>query len=208
MPALRSSWSVRVESAAMTLGFDKIAEEHLFIVRHFFERNADTLTKVADRLVRCLQGGGKLLLFGNGGSAADAQHFAAELVGRYQHERPALPAIALTVDTSALTAIANDYGYDQVFARQVEALGSKGDVAIAISTSGRSPSVIEAVRAAKAKQLTTVGLLGRDGGALKELVDIALVVEAQKTSRIQEVHILIAHVLCETIERELFLSRG
>ncbi len=191
----------------MRLAFDQIAEEHSFIVKRFFEQHSDTLGLVADRLIRTLRTGHKLLLFGNGGSAADAQHFAAELVGRYQIERPGWPAIALTVDSSALTAIANDYGYDRVFARQVEALGVKGDAAIAISTSGNSNSVIEGVRAAAAKGLHTIGLLGRDGGELKSMVDHALVVDAQKTSRIQEVHILIAHILCESIERAMLSPR-
>lgn len=191
----------------MRLAFDKIAEEHNFIVKRFFEQHFDALGLVAERLIRTLQTGNKLLLFGNGGSAADAQHFAAELVGRYQVERPGLPAIALTVDTSALTAIANDYGYDRVFARQIEALGVKGDAAIALSTSGNSPSVIEAVRAAKLKGLLTIGLLGRDGGELKSLVDHALLVDAQKTSRVQEVHILIVHILCESIERAMLSHR-
>ncbi|MBP7149192.1 MAG: D-sedoheptulose 7-phosphate isomerase [Acidobacteria bacterium] len=187
--------------------FTQAAEEHNFLVRRFFERNADELAHTADRLVRTLQSGGKILLFGNGGSAADAQHIAAELVGRFQHERPALPALALTTDTSVLTSVANDYGYECVFTRQIEALGQRGDAAIAISTSGSSLNVVEAVRAARAKGMSTVGLLGRDGGILKELVDHPLVVEAQKTSRIQEVHALVGHVLCEVIERELFFRR-
>ncbi len=184
-----------------------IVEEHIFIAKRFFESNADRINEVADVVVRALQGGNKLLLFGNGGSAADAQHIAAELVGRYQYDRPGLPAIALTTDSSALTSIANDYGYEFLFARQIEALGQKGDVAIAISTSGRSANIKEGVLAARSRGITTVGFLGKEGGQVRELVDHALVVDAQKTARIQEIHILIGHILCEAIEQELFQRR-
>ncbi len=184
-----------------------IAEEHAFLVARFFELHADELLRVGDLLARCLRGGGKVLLFGNGGSAADAQHLAAELSGRFQLERPALPAIALTTDTSVLTAVANDYGYDLVFARQVEALGGRGDVAIGISTSGRSRNVLAGLRAARERGMTTVGFLGRDGGTIREVCDHALVVPGEKTARIQEVHVLVGHVLCELVERELFLER-
>jgi len=154
--------------------------------------------------VKSLRGGGKLMFFGNGGSAADAQHIAAELVGRFMNERRPLPAIALTTDTSALTAIANDYGYDEVFARQVRALGRSGDVAIAISTSGKSPSVLRAVEAARSLGMRTIGLTGGDGGALAGLVEVSLRVSASTLScRIQETHILIGHVLCELVESGL-----
>src|SRR5881409_1936730 len=156
-------------------------------------------------ITRCLRNGGKVLFFGNGGSAADAQHLAAELVGRFVRERRPLPAIALTTDTSALTAIANDYGYDQVFARQVRALGAPGDVALAISTSGRSPSVLRAVEACRELGLRTIGLTGGDGGTLAGLVDLCLRVSASThAARIQETHILIGHVLCELVDRRLF----
>lgn len=182
-------------------------EEHVFLVKRFFENNNDRLSDVAEVLVRAFQAGNKVLLFGNGGSAADAQHIAAELVGRFQHDRPGLPAIALTTDTSALTSISNDYGYEFLFARQIEALGQRGDVAIAISTSGRSANIREGVLAAKARGMVTVGLLGKEGGQVREMVDHALIVDGQKTSRIQEIHIVIGHVLCETVEQELFLKR-
>ncbi len=184
----------------------EIAEEHSFLVARFFELHADELLRVGEVLARCLRGGGKVLLFGNGGSAADAQHLAAEFSGRFQLERPALPAVALTTDTSILTAVANDYGYDLVFARQVEALGARGDVAIGISTSGRSRNVLAGLRAARERGMTTVGLLGRDGGTIREACDHALVVPGEKTARVQEVHILVGHVLCELVERELFLE--
>ena len=141
-----------------------------------------------------------LLVFGNGGSAADAQHLAAELVGRFQRERAAMPAIALTVDTSILTAISNDYSFKQVFARQVEALGRPGDVALGISTSGESPNVVTALQAAKAKGLKTIALTGRDGGSVGRAADIHVNVPDENTARVQEVHMTLLHVMCEVIE--------
>jgi D-sedoheptulose 7-phosphate isomerase len=171
----------------------------------FLAEQAAELERAIDVVAGALGAGYKVLLFGNGGSAADAQHIAAELVGRFQRERRALPAIALTTDTSVLTAIANDYGYDEVFARQVRALGLPGDVAIAISTSGKSPSVLRAVAAARELGLKTIGLTGGDGGALAGQVDVALRVSASTHSaRIQEVHILVGHVICELVDRRLF----
>ena len=171
----------------------------------FLAAQADALARAIDVVATALSDDHKVLLFGNGGSAADAQHIAAELVGRFLAERKGLPAIALTTDTSALTAIANDYGYDEVFARQVQALGRAGDVAIAISTSGKSPSVLRAVDVARAAGLATIGLTGGDGGALASRVDVSLCVSASTLSfRIQETHILIGHVLCELVERRLF----
>jgi D-sedoheptulose 7-phosphate isomerase len=147
--------------------------------------------------------GGKLLLFGNGGSAADAQHIAAEFVGRFQRERPAMPALALTTNTSALTALANDYAYQVVFSRQVEAFGAAGDVAVGISTSGNSLNVIEGVRAARRAGLVTVGLTGRSGNALADEVDHCLRAPSDETPRVQEAHVLMAHVLCELVEDDL-----
>jgi D-sedoheptulose 7-phosphate isomerase len=159
-----------------------------------------------DALVRALGAGKKVLLCGNGGSAADSQHLATEFVIRMNPaiKRPGLPAIALTTDSSMLTAGANDIGYDNVFARAVEALGGKGDVLIGISTSGKSESIIRAAAAAREKEMTTIGLLGGDGGALKALVDIAIIVPSADTQRIQEGHITIGHILCGLAERELF----
>ncbi len=151
-------------------------------------------------IAACLQRGGKVLLCGNGGSAADAQHLAAELSGRYVKERRALAGIALTTDTSALTAIGNDYGFDQIFSRQVEALGRPGDLLIGISTSGNSPNVIRAVASAKELGLRTLGLLGRDGGQLAGLMDEALVVPSTVTARIQEVHQMVYHFWCEALD--------
>lgn len=150
--------------------------------------------------VEALKRGNKIILFGNGGSAADAQHIAAELVGRYKTQRVSLPAIALTTDTSALTAIGNDFGFDTIFARQLEAFAQKGDVVIAISTSGNSANVIEAMKLAKQRECKVVGLSGKGGGAMNALCDINLVVPSDNTPRIQEMHILIGHTICQIID--------
>jgi D-sedoheptulose 7-phosphate isomerase len=155
-------------------------------------------------LAECLESGGKLLFFGNGGSAADAQHLAAEFVGRFVKERRALPAIAFTTDTSILTAVGNDYGFDQVFSRQVQALGQPNDVAIGISTSGNSPNVLLAFREASKMGLKTIGLAGKDGGQLARSVDLPIVVPASNTARIQECHIAIGHLFCELVEERMF----
>jgi D-sedoheptulose 7-phosphate isomerase len=156
--------------------------------------------------VKSISSGHKLLFCGNGGSAGDAQHLAAELVGRLVRNRRALPGLALSTDSSALTCIGNDFGFDEVFARQVEGLGQAGDVLFAISTSGRSRNVTRAVQVAREQGMATVGLLGRDGGELAGLVDIPIVVPAQDTARIQEAHIFIGHVICAEIERGLGLG--
>jgi D-sedoheptulose 7-phosphate isomerase len=167
-----------------------------------------TIAKASEILVHALQQGNKTLLFGNGGSAADAQHLAAELVGRFAFDRPALPALALSVNGSCVTAIANDYGFDQVFSRQIEALARPGDVAIAISTSGNSPNVIRAVTAAKKMGLHTIGLTGRSGGNLRNTVNYCICVPSNETPRIQECHILIGHIVSELLEREIFHEKG
>jgi len=146
--------------------------------------------------------GKKLILFGNGGSAADAQHISAELTGRYKSERRGLPSIALTTDTSALTAIGNDYGYDEVFKRQVEALANNGDVVIGISTSGNSQNVLKALKKAKDLGCKTIGFSGKDGGAMNEVCDINIVVPSNDTPRIQEMHILIGHIICQSVDNE------
>ena len=174
----------------------------------FLEEGVDALERAIDLVADALAAGRKLLLFGNGGSAADAQHIAAEFVGRFRRERHALAAIALTTDTSALTAIANDYGYDEVFARQVRALGGPGDVAIAISTSGNSPSVLRGVATCKRLGIHTVGLTGGNGGKLRGRVDYLLNVSASReTARIQETHILAGHVMCELVDERLYGGR-
>ncbi len=159
-----------------------------------------TIQVHGEMLIAALRAGGKILVCGNGGSAADAQHLAAELVGRFGHTRRGLPAIALTTDSSALTSIGNDFGFDAVFARQVEALARPGDVLIGISTSGNSRNVIEAIQAASALGVTTLGLLGGAGGALKTMLDYALIAPSSETPRIQECHILIAHIWCAMID--------
>ena len=179
--------------------FDKNIELH----RVAKEQLSPQIARAADLIIEALKQGHKLLLCGNGGSAADAQHIAAELVGRFKKERRGLPAIALTTDTSIMTSIANDYWYDLLFARQVEALGDKGDVLIAISTSGNSVNIIRAVETAKFKGLKTIGFLGSDGGKLKDLVDLPLIVSSQESDRIQEVHILIGHLLCHLVDAHI-----
>jgi D-sedoheptulose 7-phosphate isomerase len=169
--------------------------------------DSDTLSLIANvskQFVSALSQGRKILLFGNGGSAADAQHIAAEFVGRFQMERTPLPALALTTNTSALTGIGNDYGYENVFARQIEALGVEGDIAVGFSTSGKSPNVLKALATAKAKGLVTIALTGTDGKRLKEVTHYCICVPADSTPRIQEAHILIGHILSQIAEMELF----
>ena len=176
-------------------------KESLALKQDFFLQEVDHVLAQAEDMAERLKRGCRVLVCGNGGSAADAQHFAAELSGRFVKERRALAGIALTTDTSALTAISNDYGFDRVFARQVEALGRPGDILVGISTSGNSPNVILAVEAARQLGIRTLGLLGRDGGKLRLLVDDALVVPSPITARIQEVHQMVYHFWCEAIER-------
>jgi len=165
------------------------------------------IARAGEALAAALKSGRKALACGNGGSAADSQHFAAELVGRFERERPGLPAVALTVDSSALTAIANDYDFDRVFSKQVEALGAAGDVLLAISTSGSSRNVVKAVRAAQAKGLVVIALTGRDGGAMAKMLrpgDFHLNVPHPRTMRVQEMHLLAIHCLCEVVDNLLF----
>lgn len=164
----------------------------------------DNIIKVAQLCVDVYKNSKKTILAGNGGSAADAQHIAAELVGRYGFDRASLPSLALTTDTSNLTAIGNDYGYDFVFSRQLEGMGQDGDVFIGISTSGNSQNIINAFESAKKKNITTVALVGKDGGQMAKMADIALIVPSNQTPRIQESHILIGHILCDIIEKEIF----
>jgi D-sedoheptulose 7-phosphate isomerase len=161
------------------------------------------IEKMAELLTKRLRKGNKLLVAGNGGSAADAQHFAAELVGRYKKERKGYPAISLSTDTSFLTAYSNDYDFKEVFARQIEALGSKDDIFVGITTSGNSENVIRGTNKAKEKGLFTIALTGKSGGKMKEISDLTLIVPSQNTPRIQEAHILIIHILCEMIEQKL-----
>jgi len=178
-------------------------EEGNALRSRFFAEHADLVDTVARTMAVALARGGKLLFCGNGGSAADAQHLAAEFVNRFELERPPLPALALTTDTSILTAIGNDYGYERVFAKQVQALAAPGDVVVGISTSGNSPNVLAALRAAREKGAATVGMAGRNG-AIVSLCDYALLVPHERTALIQEVHIAVGHLLCKLVDHYLF----
>ena len=185
----------------MLTAFDAHLQRHIDLANCVRNTLGPTVGGAADILISALKSGHKLLICGNGGSAADAQHIAAELTGRYEiPNRRALPALALSTDSSAVTAISNDLGFEQVFARQVEAHGNPGDVLLAISTSGRSQNVISAVECARRRGLKTIGLLGRDGGALASVVDVAIVVPSQATPHIQEMHITIGHLLCTLVD--------
>ncbi len=181
----------------------KAFEESADVKRRFVADHADRIVLVAQVLVRAIREGHKVLLFGNGGSSTDASHIAAEFVGRYHRDRSPYPAIALATDMAAVTCIGNDYGYDEIFSRQVRAHGRKGDVAIAISTSGNSPNVLKGVEAARACGLATIGWTGGKGGKLAGIVDHAFIVPSTVTARIQESHITLGHVLCELIDDEL-----
>lgn len=163
----------------------------------------ENILNSVEMIVACIKTGNKVLICGNGGSAADAQHIAAELVGRFIMERKGYPAIALTTDTSILTAWGNDYNFDTVFSRQIEALGKENDVLIAITTSGSSKNIIEAIKKAKSQKMKIIGLLGKDGGQAKSLCDIPIIIPSKITARIQEGHMLIYHIMCELIEKEL-----
>jgi D-sedoheptulose 7-phosphate isomerase len=169
---------------------------------------SDAVGEAAARIVEAYRAGGKLLAFGNGGSAADAQHLASELTGRFDVERPGLSALALTANSSDLTAVGNDYGFEQIFSRLIQAHGRDGDVAVAISTSGNSPNVLAGVATARERGLATIALTGRGGGKLAGLVDVAVIVPANDTARIQEAHIAVCHVLCELVEDALFPGRS
>ena len=178
-------------------------QSHLETINKVINYMEDDIVKSSSIIVEALKNGNKILLCGNGGSAADAQHIAAELTGRYKTERRGLPGIALTTDTSALTAIGNDYGYDRVFDRQVESLAQKGDLLIGISTSGNSKNVINAFNVGREIGCKIIGFSGRDGGAMNDLCDINLVVPSDDTPRIQEMHILFGHTICQIIDNEL-----
>ena len=182
----------------------EIIRTHRKMVTELEESGLETISAIAGAIVKAIKKGAMVYICGNGGSAADAQHIAGELVGRFEANRKALAAVALTTDTSILTSISNDYGYADTFAKQVKALGRQGDVAVGISTSGTAANVIKAIKVAKDLGLKTVGLTGGGGGDLVKLVDFALVVDSSTVARIQEVHITIGHVLCEMVDRMLF----
>ena len=179
-------------------------EEHTRIVGQFFASQGPQVQTAAQVIAKALQKGGKLLLFGNGGSAADAQHLAAEFVNRFQIERPPLPALALTTDPSVITSIANDYDFSEIFAKQIKALGQAGDVAIGISTSGSSPNVIKGLQAARKMGIFTIGMLGSGGTEMIDTVDLAIRVPSSTTAHVQEVHIIAGHMLCHLVDLILF----
>jgi D-sedoheptulose 7-phosphate isomerase len=183
----------------------KAFDESVRVKQAFLRDNLETLTQAIDVIVAAFKSGNKLLLFGNGGSAADAQHIAAEFTNRFLIERPPLPALALTTDTSALTAIGNDYDYSQIFVKQLQALGKAGDIALAISTSGNSPNVLAAIETCQQLKIATIGLTGGSGGKMVGKVDYLLrASEGKNSPRIQETHILVGHVICDIVDQKLF----
>ena len=194
----------------MTGSREDAVHSHFQRSRQVLDRAADdrdliaAILTIADRLTATLRGGGKILIAGNGGSAADAQHIAGEFLSRFKFDRNPLPAIALTTDTSVLTAIGNDYGFEHVFARQVSGLGRKGDAFLALSTSGRSPNVLAGLRAARANGIATVGFTGASGGEMRPLCDLILAAPSDETALIQQIHITAAHAICGLVEHDLF----
>ena len=182
-------------------------KESIRVKRTILESLVPQIKELAEAVIQAYRAKKKVILFGNGGSAADAQHIACEWVGRFEKERRALPALALSTNTSTLTAIGNDYGYEASFARQVEAFVEEGDIVIGISTSGDAPNVLEGLKVAQEKEAKTVGLSGKEGGRLKSLVDLCLIVPSNSTPRIQEAHITIGHIICGIVERELFRAK-
>jgi D-sedoheptulose 7-phosphate isomerase len=186
----------------------RILKRNQRTVEDFVTENSSNLIRCAELVYNAFRNSGKLMLCGNGGSAADAQHIAAEFVNRFQIERSPLPALALTTDTSILTSVANDSSFDDIFSRQIEALGARGDVLLAISTSGRSKNILSALDTAKDRGIHTVGLMGEGGGEMLRLVDLALVVESDQTPRVQEAHILAGHIICELVEHMFFQTGG
>lgn len=180
----------------------KIFQESIAVNQRTFQDNGDKIIEAVKIILRSLKKGGKVILFGNGGSAADSQHIAAEFIGRFQKERKSIPAIALSTDTSILTSLANDYSFDIVFSRQVEGLGTPKDVAIGLSTSGNSKNVVEGLKAAKKIGMATISLTGNKGGKIAGMTDVSLIVPSEKTARVQESHICLAHVICELVEKE------
>jgi D-sedoheptulose 7-phosphate isomerase len=185
-----------------------LAEESLRVSELFFQENVDAIVEIARLIGGVFRQGNKILIFGNGGSAADAQHIAAEFVNRFLFDRAPLPALSLTTDTSILTSIGNDADFSLIFSRQVEALGRKGDIAWGITTSGRSPNVLEGFRKAKEMGIVTIAFTGNDGGEALRMTDYGLNVNSTSTPRIQETHIIVGHIICELVERELFPSGG
>jgi D-sedoheptulose 7-phosphate isomerase len=183
---------------------NEVLDEQIHNLKKLKESDyAETILEISKIIVEAIKNGGKLLIAGNGGSAADSQHFAAEIVGRFVLERKGYPAIALTTDTSILTAVGNDYGYDTIFSRQIEALGNEKDIFIGISTSGNSKNIINAINVAKEKKMHVIGMTGKDGGIMKDICDKCLILNYKSTARTQEHHIMSIHLICEYVEAEL-----
>lgn len=182
---------------------NKEFEEHISLAEKTIELLEDEILQAADLCLETIKKGNKIFFFGNGGSAADAEHLAAEFTGKYQLQRRGLPAISLTSDSSALTSIGNDFGFESVFSRQLEALGKKGDLCFGITTSGKSPNVTKALERAKIMGCKTIGLTGKDGGNIPEFCDVSIIVPSDVTSRIQEIHILIGHIICNLVETRI-----
>jgi len=187
----------------MNVTIQKIVADSIELKKLFFAANEGKIVEVSNVICTALKSGNKLLIYGNGGSAADAQHIAAEFIGRFQHERPPLAAIALTTDTSVLTSLGNDYGYSEIFVRQLRALGRSGDISVAISTSGNSANVAQVTPVAREMGMITVGLTGGDGGLLGAQVQYNLCVPHKSTARVQEIHIMIGHILCELVDEHM-----
>ncbi len=186
---------------------NEILKEHKESLKLLNDENYTlVIEKIIEVMLTSLKSNKKILIAGNGGSASDAQHFAGEIVGRFLLERRGMPAISLSTDTSVLTCVGNDYGFDSIFSRQVEAIGEAGDVLFGISTSGNSENIIKAVEEAKKKEITTIGFLGRDGGKLKNICDINLIIPFEKTARVQEVHIIAIHTICKIVEERMILN--
>jgi len=182
----------------------KIFKESITVQQKISENYSQVIIKITQSIIQCLKNGGKIILCGNGGSAADSQHIAAEFIGRFKLDRNPLPAIALSTNTSVLTCLGNDYSYQIIFSRQLQALAKKEDILIAISTSGRSTNVIEAVKTAKNIGLKSIALTGKDGGELAKIADVSFIAPSDETPRIQESHITVAHIICELVEEQLF----
>ncbi len=185
----------------------EILEESITVKQDIIARQIDVIVKIVNSIADVLSSGGKLLVFGNGGSAADAQHMAAELVGRFELERSALPAIALTTDSSVITSISNDYSFNEIFSRQIEALGTQKDIALGISTSGNSENVLAGIRKAKSMELTTIGFSGGEGGELSKIADLCFIAPSSSTPRIQEAHITVIHIICKLVEEKLYCEQ-
>ena len=188
----------------MKTRIEKIFKESIFVKEETLKKNVQVIAMVVDESVKSLKNDGKLIFFGNGGSAADSQHIAAEFVNRFIIERPPLPAVALTTDTSIITSIGNDYDFSEIFAKQIRALGQAGDVAWGISTSGNSPNVLKGLETAKKMELVTLALTGKDGGPIAAMADLSLNVSSGSTARVQETHITIGHAICEMVDIKLF----